>query len=156
MEHPTGCPGYQDMLLAIDPGADSGWAIFRDDALTDCGLGGVEYAAPGPLVNQVVIEHPVIYPGGRSANPNDIVKVAISAGEWAGRYFPCPVRYVKPRDWKGTIDADVCNKRVLAALSAEEGRVYARASEKVPARKRHNVIDAIGLGLFQLGRFGIR
>jgi hypothetical protein len=146
------------MLLAIDPGADSGWAVFFGRMLVECGLGDSPRfdALRTAQLDNLVIERPVIYPGGRTKSPNDVVTLALNAGEWAGRYkgIGTRVRYVEPRTWKGTLDPDVCNVRILACLDSGETDVYRDATRKVPKRKQHNVIDAIGIGLYACGRFG--
>lgn len=144
------------MLLAIDPGANTGWAVF-DSArrLKACGLGDppAGLVTDVGVIDQVVIEHPVIYPGGRTRDPNSIVKLAINAGIHAGRFKGrAAIRWVKPRDWKGTVDAEICIRRVLVRLAPEETLILERAG--VCASKRHNVIDAIGLGLFSVDRCG--
>lgn len=148
------------MLLAIDPGADSGWALFFKGVLISCGLGGDPAPMPtlradGTALDLVIVEHPVIYPNGKTANPNDIVKVAISAGEWMGRYdgMARERRYVVPRDWKGTLDPDICNARTKARLDDGEKQVVEDALRDVPKKKQHNVLDAIGIGLFACGRW---
>lgn len=144
------------MLLAIDPGADSGWAIFFGGMLVSCGLGQEPNPAPKTGFPLVVIEHPVIYPGGKTRNPNDVLKCAVSAGEWAGRYRRDggEIRYVLPRDWKGTIDGDTCNRRAIEKLEDHERQVFEDALRTQRfGKKKHNVLDAIGLGLFAIGRF---
>ena len=144
--------GYLVMLLAIDPGLDSGWALFAPDrSLLACGLGTPKTGG----VTEAIIEHPFIYPGGRTKSPNDIVKLAINAGEWSGRLRDrgVKVRFVYPRDWKGTIAAEICCNRALAALSDAEAAKYAHAVASVAKSKHHNVLDAIGLGLFAVGRW---
>lgn len=144
------------MLLAIDPGADSGWAIFFGGMLIACGLGHEPSPAPPTGFPQVIIEHPVIYPGGRTRDPNSIVKLAVDAGEWAGRYRSkgANIRFVLPRDWKGTIDDEVCNRRALERLDDGEKQAYEDAvrAQRIPSKKRHNVLNAIGIGLFAIGR----
>lgn len=139
------------MLLAIDPGADSGWAVFFHSMLIACGLGN----EPKPLPDRfdtIAVEHPVIYPHGRTKNPNDIVKLAVNAGEWAGRFRArvSEVRYIEPRTWKGTIDGDLCNARVLERLDDTERMIVddATRDQRIPAKKSHNMLDAIGIGLF--------
>lgn len=150
---------YPVVLLAIDPGTDSGWAIFFGGMLIACGLGNDPHPTPkaGDCFKLVVVEHPVIYPSGKTRNPNDIVKLAVNAGEWAGRYRAtgAEIRFVEPRAWKGTIDGDACNARVWARLDDGEKTVLDDAvrTQKIPGRKRHNVLDAIGIGLHVSGRW---
>lgn len=140
------------MLLAIDPGACSGWAFFLGNGLIDCGIG--DPPPPGSLLQRIVIEHPVIYPGGRTANPNSIVKLAINAGEWGGRYrhLGCAVDYVLPATWKGRVKAEVCIERTRAALKPTEKLLVEIRESNIAKSKRHNMLDAIGLGLFACGR----
>lgn len=141
-------------LLAIDPGANSGWAFF-DSArrLSACGLGN----APEGLIvaaGRALIERPKIYPRGRTKNPNDVLAVAVSAGEHGGRCKAAgaQVDYVEPRSWKGTIDKATHHARVLERLDARETAIVDRLG--LPKSKRHNVLDAVALGLFGVGRLG--
>ncbi len=145
------------MLLAIDPGADTGWALF-DSArrLQACGLGTPEPQLPGAL-EEVIIECPRLRPRGEK-NPNAILLVARNAGEWAGRYADSPVRYVTPNDWKGNTPKNVSHCRLWSKLDVKEQRVVDAAFKAHKGRagmapsKRHNVLDAIGIGLFGVGR----
>lgn len=136
-------------LLAIDPGAHTGWALFVDGAggarLRACGLGS-------PLaehVLQVVIEFPWVYPA-HPVPPNDLVTLAFLAGRYAGA-LTGEVYTVFPHQWKGNLPKDVCAARVRARLSPEE-RAIVDACD-VPEKQRHNVMDAIGIGLFFLTGF---
>ncbi|AKU93392.1 hypothetical protein AKJ09_00056 [Labilithrix luteola] len=148
-------------LLSIDPGNNAGWATF--DATTGdlqaCGKG----APPPDILDGVtvaVIEHPVIYPGGKTKNPNDIVKLAVTAGTQAGILMAhgVDVRYVTPREWKGTLDKDACCRRVWSRLTAEERALAARWEPEergeVKDSKTHT-LDAIGIGLNAVGRFKV-
>jgi hypothetical protein len=150
------------MLLAIDPSSAvtrTGWAIFDDGRLVACGKG-----APPPEwlegVVEAVLEHPVIYPGGRTANPNDIVKLAVSMGEMAGALEAHGVRtrYVEPRAWKGTIDPAACCRRVWRRLDEAEAAVAEafkpEAEGDIKGGKDH-VLDAIGIGLQAVGRWRV-
>lgn len=168
------------MLLAIDPGVDTGWALFLSSGrLIDCGLGhpGQSQHFRTRDLARVVIEHPMIYPRGQTPDPNAIVRLAVNAGEWGGRFGPfADVTYVFPNRWKGSVPKDIHQARVWAKLSEEEKTVVdlsIRARRRVsPGRppntpeppqilplrtkiapsKRHNMLDAIGLGLYTLGR----
>lgn len=151
------CMAY---ILAIDPGVNMGWAVFESDRLRGCGLGGstLDVTTPGHLA---IIEHPMIYPGGKTKDPNAIVKLAVSAGEMSGMLKACgwpKVSWVLPRAWKGTIDPDMCNARIWNRLDAEEQRIVDRAvvSQKIISSKRHNVLDAIGIGLYACSRWTIK
>ena len=168
---------YLYMLLAIDPGLDVGWALFLDTGrLLACGLGDprIHELHKASEIRDVIIEHPFVYPRGQTKDPNAIVKLAIGAGEWAGTYRQwAQIEYVLPWQWKGSVPKVIHHERLLAILSTDELEVfkkgtktytkmhvsassvkdgYAPAPRKMPASKKHNVLDAIGLGLFFLGR----
>ena len=151
-------------LLAIDPGVTAGWAYFTESGvLLRCGAASsprqvtelANLAIYPVQPSEVLIEHPQIYPGGRTKNPNDIVKLAVNAGVWAGHLSArARIEFVYPRSWKGTLNSDVCCARILERLgSGEHDDVYEESTKNIPPSKRHNVIDAIGIGLFRLGRW---
>jgi hypothetical protein len=108
-------------------------------------------------VTEAIVEVPRVYPHGRTPNPNDVVKVAVAAGEQAGilRAHGVVVRYVEPRAWKGTIDKATCCRRVWKHLREEERYVAERyepeAQGTIRGGKDH-VLDAIGIGLHALNR----
>ncbi len=142
---------YVFMLLAIDPGTDSGWAIFGDTGrLQACGLGMVsEDVEPC----KVYIECPKLRPRGEK-NPNAVLAVARNAGEWGGRCLSlgCEVVYITPNDWKGSTPKNISHARVWAALSEPEKSVVDKALRGMAPGKRHNVLDAIGIGLWGVKR----
>jgi hypothetical protein len=164
------------MILCVDPGIRAAGVSLFDSAskaLWGAALirnpitSGNDPAAVAALVTEidvwarhtapmtvkvVVVEVPRIYPAARQkGDQNDLIPVAgvsFAAASVLGRYGATLKRFY-PRDWKGTVDADVCCRRVEAALTEpERGRI-----EKCPAHLRHNVLDAIGIGLKYLGRF---
>lgn len=148
-----------EMLLAIDPGANSGWAIFDNGVLVACGRD-----APPPAwlegVTDAVLEHPVIYPHGRTRDPNSIVTLAVTTGEQAGLLMAhgISVRYVEPRAWKRTLDPDVCCRRAWGRLTETEQHVAEkfRPEPSGPIRKgKDHVLDAIGIGLHAVGRWRV-
>ncbi len=154
------------MLLAIDPGANTGWALF-DSArrLHSCGLGTPEVTGN---LDEILIECPVLRPRGEK-NPNDILKVARNAGEWAGRFWSQGlVLYLSPNQWKGSTSKKIDHQRTYSRLSPEEIKVLTIGCSDLSPRsaalvdavrvglseadKRANVLDAIGIGLFGVGR----
>ena len=132
------------VLLAIDPGTHTGWALF-DEMLIGCGLG----EPPTDLALRVIIEIPQVYPA-HPVPPNDLITLAFLAGRYAGRCVTGAVSTVFPHQWKGNLSKEVCAARVRFRLSPEERKVVDVL--KVPAKQLHNVMDAIGIGLFALGR----
>jgi hypothetical protein len=160
------------MLLAVDPGANSGWAVFDScRRLTACGLyDGDRYkilpeVEPG---SRVLIECPRLRPSRFEKNPNSILLVARSAGEWGGRLHHCQVEYLLPNDWKGSASKDIDHRRTFGRLAPEELRALVTGCSGLSPRsapidravrvglseadKRANVLDAIGIGLFGVGR----
>lgn len=63
-----------------------------------------------------------------------VVVSAISGNLW----------FIPPPDWKGTVPKDICNTRVLSLLSPGERKRI----PSLPEKKLHNVIDAVGIGMF--------
>ena len=140
------------MLLAVDPGANTGWAVFDTSRqLVGCGLG-----VPGPAswaggsIRRVVIERP--HTGRTRAPAKDIITLAIRAGEAGGRlYFLTGVtpEYIEPQVWKGQIPKARCNEIVKSRLSSNEAALL---EDMRPRSAVHNVLDAIGIGLYKLDR----
>jgi hypothetical protein len=133
-------------LLAIDPGTHTGWAIFfgKSKSLCGCGLG----SPPIMGADRVIIEIPQVYPA-HPVPPNDLITLAFLAGRYAG-LATCQVSTVFPHQWKGNLSKENCAARARFRLSPEEKKVVDDLD--VPAKQLHNVMDAIGIGLFALGR----
>ena len=131
-------------LLAIDPGTHTGWAAFFKERLLACGLG----EPPFEQALRVVIEIPQVYPA-HPVPPNDLITLAFLAGRYAGR-ATCKVSTVFPHQWKGNLSKDNCAARVRFRLSPEEKEIVDACD--LPKKQLHNMMDAIGIGLFALGR----
>jgi len=144
-------------LLSIDPGRCTGWAYWVDSSLTACGVTEVG-ANPCPAVSTLlngcqalIVELPQVYRAAESkGDPNDLIQVAVEVGRWVERGTVCGsrVRLVRPAEWKGQTPKEVHHRRVQRALGAQE---LARLPD-LPKTKAHNMMDAIGLGLWQLER----
>jgi hypothetical protein len=143
-------------LIAIDPGKVSGWALFYYTQLHAAGVLDEEEILDHPPVPEwdpvlAVIEVPRIYPMGKGkGDPNDLLTLALSVGDLRGFYQRrgMRVRLVTPRQWKGTAPKDIHNRRILDNLNEHETEVLPSLAKS----KAHNMIDAIGLGLWVLGR----
>lgn len=148
------------ILLAIDPGVDTGWALFNHSALlTRCGLGGPPYSFED--VNHVIIEKPQVYRRALSkGDPNDLITLAIQVGRYVERfdkpYLGTTVELVVPAEWKGQVPKAVHHARILDELTLVEKTGIANALASVATGKRHNTYDAIGLGLWALKSKGLR
>ena len=150
----------QAVLLAIDPGKNIGWAAFRDGVLWCCGLvkcmdKDSASAIPRrvPTATNLVVEVPQVYAGPRAkGDPNDLIQVAVCAGWVIGQYTGADLRAVKPSEWKGQEPKDITEKRVLESLSSFENSVLEAERAKVKKSVAHNMVDAVGIGLWALRR----
>lgn len=146
-------------VIGIDPGAVTGWSSFWEAELISAGTikrGKLEeLPVPEMLPGVIVIEKPVVYPTGLGkGDPNELIDLALWAGEIAGwlraRAPGVDIVFVAPRRWKGTVPKHISNERTLDALEGSERL-------KLPRRPRakdfdHNMLDAVGIGLWQLER----
>jgi hypothetical protein len=139
-------------LLAIDPGAHTGWALFLESGgwhLAACGVASPTSDMPWPgtkTLDQVVIEDPVIYPHSK-ARPADLMKLARIVGRYEERFAHArAIELVTPRSWKGSVDGDIMLKRIEAALTMADRTVY----DLYSGGYKHNMTDAVGLGLWAL------
>lgn len=101
-------------------------------------------------INRVVIEIPKVYPATQQkGDQNDLIALAGFAYALATSVHSATeiVRYF-PRDWKGTIDADTMTARIEKRLMPAETHYL----EPCPKSLHHNMIDAVGIGMFNLGR----
>jgi hypothetical protein len=142
------------MLLSIDPGADTGWALFEETGrLSDCGLGEPSAYMHMLRVWDLIIEQPIVYPRAKS-RPNDLITLALCAGELKGRLHREGRRaeYVKPFEWKGQVPKKKHQPRIWAVLDEREHALLLRETGKVLEGEGHNIVDAVGIGLWRLGR----
>lgn len=150
-------------ILAIDPGNGTGVAIFKALKLIQAGMVTfTDYMGYSKqlftLIKKVrpsiiVVEKPQIYqPRFWKGDPNDVLSVAIKVGIViaVASHESCRVEEVLPHKWKGTRPKTVDNAHTLSLLSEEETRVLNRVI--LSKSKLHNVIDAIGIGLWYLKR----
>lgn len=139
-------------LIAIDPGRNSGVASFRGGCLAWCGCFNVERDDPFDHVEhkRLIIEIPLYSGQTAGKDPQALIALAVCAGRWIERVQAVRVTEVYPSQWKGNVPKETHNARVLDKLAADERALV----PSLPPSKLHNVIDAIGLGLFALGRMG--
>ncbi len=132
-------------MITIDPGKHPGWAYFPFNILNACGAGPLP-SWVGTDVGPCLIERPTIYPRS-PVPPNDIITLAIEAGRLSAPFRD--VQWVLPRKWKGTAPKAVMHARIMNALTPEEHDVYRRCNDRGGSK---DALDAIGLGLWKLGR----
>jgi hypothetical protein len=136
-------------MFSIDPGKDTGCALWEGGYLVGLWLGEPVFVEYPPC--WVHIEKPQIYPS-QPVPPNDIITLAITAGCIAGHAESNghKVEFVLPHTWKGNLPKEVSHKRILGKLSSTERLLV--DGLKVAPSKKHNVLDAIGIGLWVLRR----
>ena len=158
-------------LLAVDPSLrGTGWALFENGILSRCGVlegptnmtrieavSVLSRAAAAQVLAtvqnaEVVLEFPRIYPKGRGetdhVDPNDLLWVAAVAGAFAAQANTVKSYY--PSDWKGQSKKEKTLRLVLQACTPAERAVI----EQVKGWKRHNAVDAVGIGMYHLKRIG--
>lgn len=145
---------------SIDPGGPClGWAQWYDGTLVRCGLSRSSaktwqdraldhrawlklhgaYLDPAGLV----LTECMRVRGGRNAgNPQILVELNGIAGHVGNQW-------VEPSVWKGRLPKEVHQPRIMLTLTPEE-RLIVEAVK--PASLAHNAVDAVGIGLFHLGR----
>lgn len=135
-------------VLSIDPGVNHiGWAIHQGDQLTHCDLSN-KFSDLTGNVDIVVIEKPQVYsPKHWKGDPNDLINVAIAAGECGGSFgHGYDVHYVLPATWKGQTPKEVTKNQINKELDMDEMKVLKQALMKHPKNLRHNIYDAVGIG----------
>lgn len=102
-------------------------------------------------ITEGIIECPMVYSAskqkGRQSNILALAGVSYATSTLLFDYgITC--QKVLPYEWKGQVDADIMLKRIEKRLNGIE----ILAIRSCAQRLRHNVIDAIGIGLYKLGR----
>ena len=149
-------------MLTIDPGLDTGWALFANGELLSCGVCAPRDVPRVGPAEMVVIEWPIARSWGRRAGGSALVELAAHAGEALGACGAVAVRKVAPHEWKGSIpkppDGAVENyiiwRRASAVLSQGEREIAERTMIRLTRSQALDCADAIGLGLFASGRLG--
>lgn len=150
------------MFVTIDPGTDSGWALYNPGrliaihglpvpkGLVACGLGDPRDSELHIVdhIDSVFIERTRIRPHEKS--PNDILECMLRAGEWRGVYACLAIDacYVPVEQWKGSQPKAVHHPKIWAKLTPLEQEVFNAGCKGVAPSKRHNAIDAVGLALW--------
>lgn len=141
-------------LLAIDPGTSTGVAVFLGYRLAFAGVYHPDQydQLPG-LVDascaRVVVEQPQFYTHG-PADPQRLAELAKKVGRLQ-QLFPM-AELVFPRQWKGQVPKPICHARGVAKLDPGERLVLDACSKHVPKGQRHDMLDAVCLGLWAMKR----
>ncbi len=150
--------------IMIDPGDDTGWSKWEDRQLVSCGLCHPEDYPELPFVIglpkesiNLTIENPEVYSGNRQVDPNNLVTLGRKVGELLGVYrayyhllgIPLSYDIVLPKQWKGQVPKEIHHDRELPKLDGTEKRVLLSAMRSVSEGKRHNIKDAVCLGIWR-------
>lgn len=132
-------PGKHACAIAYWRGADFQSAHLSEGTRAEH---FIQVAALKP--DLVVVECPVVYPrgAGKGEDPNDLIQVALSAGACMAACLHSVT--VTPGEWKGQVPKDIHHRRIEPQLT----EAMRRDINSVPAILRHNVLDAIALGLW--------
>lgn len=138
--------------IAIDSGGSCGWAQFSPlGYLMRPGLAHPPFTSIPRGDPLVIIEKPH---GGRGkASRVDIATLARRMQMVLDHLKAPVVKEVFPRWWKGTIDKEIMTRRIYERWMTEEER---RILSCIRARKNHNVIDSIGIGIKYAAVLGLR
>jgi hypothetical protein len=155
--------------VSIDPGLRAcGVAVFENSVLVRAALvkspergvrGPVAWRAMADAVaayigrgalDVLVIEVPQVYQQRAwKGDPGDLIELAGVDGALVGALQPFESIGYFPKEWKGQVPKEIHCARTILKLQTrgldEEGKI-----EPVAQSLRHNVVDAVGLGLFQL------
>lgn len=158
---------FQGVLLCVDPGLRGcGVALFDKGELFNAtwvqnpllsGRGPVVWArmaeavwrwAPHPArIQKLYVEMPRVYPGMPKTDPNDLLDLAGVLGAVVSKVNPDLVGWTFPSEWKGQLPKEVMNERVKKHMTDGEKRKVVSVGAL-----DHNTYDAIGLGMYFLGR----
>jgi hypothetical protein len=98
-----------------------------------------------PDTDTVYVEKPTIRRQVRQpGDPNDVADLNLTNGAILMAFPQARHETVLVNVWKGSVPKEIMNRRVLERLTAEE---LSRLTTK-----NHNVLDAVGIGLWALGR----
>lgn len=148
-----------DRIIAVDPGTEqAGFALFENGKLiqaelikekgslkehrawrVSCRIG--ELLVPGATL---VIEHPQVYARSPS-DPDDLLALALVVGGVLALHKGGEI--VRPREWKGQVPKNLMTARILRQLDADERALCKQINDN------HNVLDAVGIGIWKLKRF---
>ncbi len=159
-------------MICVDPGLRGcGVALFRAGNLvrasyvTNPVTSGGGYGAHKAMglavsrsygyvgISRIIIEHPRIYPAAQQKGDlNDLLDVTGVGSSVAACYPTVESETLYPYDWKGNVEKKVMTERISRSITNEERE----GIEKCYAKLMHNTLDAIGIGLYKLGRVNKR
>ena len=147
------------ITLAVDPGKCTGWALFDGARLRSCGTSAPPRFAEvrNVVCDWLVIERP--HEGAGKASKSDLVTLAARMGAVKALVNAANVEEVLPVRWKGSTPKKIMTLRIGERWMTADDREAASAACRafgVTASKMHNVLDAIGTGIWFLRPKGLR
>jgi len=124
----------------------------------------------GGEISTVLVEWPRFYPG-KHVSGHALLSLAGVAGAIFGTFLGVERRTVEPPEWKGNLEPEAMIARIRGRLTPEErGVVVLPAGScavcsrpeppfvdcEKPSCLAHNVFDAVGIGLWAVGRLQAR
>jgi len=109
----------------------------------------------GDLPDILIVETPQQY--SRSPAPRSSIQVLEGViGALVAVFAPCRTVPYFPREWKGQLPKAVAFTRILSRLTPTEMLVEPNlfVAVRYPTSMWGHVVDAVGVGLHHLGRFG--
>lgn len=121
-------------------------------------------------VDEFLAEWPQVYTAGKGkGDPNDLPPLAGVGCAVGACLRPTALLHVLPAVWKGQVPGDAFTARILGRLEPNEIEVLAKAllredpilltdriDKLLKHSTAHNAIDAVGIGLYHLGRLDRR
>lgn len=147
------------VLIAVDPGTEqAGVAVFSEGHLVEAHLiveaGYTKEQRAWRAACQIgkrlvpnadlIVEYPQIYAKVSKVDPDDILALTLVVGGVLSLHGGGEL--VRPAQWKGQVPKKVMVNRILKNLSEEERKILKTVKDN------HNVVDAVGVGLWKLKR----
>ncbi len=134
-------------LVAIDPGRSAGVAYYQAGKLTRVSAISSPRLLERDRCRVLVLERPRQYPKS-PVRPESNITLAVTAGLLAGRLDYTELVQVHPQEWKGQRPKETDHRYTKKVLEPDELRV----ALSVGGKKAEDVLDAVGLGLWYIGR----
>lgn len=160
------------LFISIDPGKHvCGWALWSvctDDHalerdLIACGIWGPrvgDLILPPPLgdltgcavIEAVYLESMEIRGTGSKTPPADLLAVEGAGHLFAGLLRPRKLVTWTATAWKGSVPKDIHHPRIRHELRPDETQILDLAIKAAPRTNAKEILDAVGIGLYGLGR----
>ncbi len=99
--------------------------------------------------DRLVLEVPQIYRAGLQKGDQADIGALFGVDGAIASLYDCPVTWYHPAKWKQQVPKAVMCNRIMGRLTDDEKKAV---DPSVPKGLLHNVVDAVGIGLFYLGR----